>query len=488
MKFKKLLNLTVLFCVILSCEKQPDTIAVTGITLSQTALELMEGESATITATVSPSNATNKRVLWTSDNPYVTVENGTISAHSRTQTRATAPTRAGSTDIAIITATSDDGGKTAICKVTILPKPIPVTDLLLNRSSIELTEGEQFTIKVSIVPANASDPTILWSSSNPSVASVSDGIISAEKAGEAVISAKCGDIQRECSVKVKQRTIDVQSVSLDKTTLTLDEGESETLTATITPADASDKTVRWSSADENIATVNQEGTVTAVGVGTTTITASAGGKEASCTVTVTEKYHSVESISLNQTQAKMMVDDEVTLVATISPENANNKTIVWSSDNPSVATVQNGTVKALSLGKANITATTEEGNKTATCSISVVGIDEMVSASFYSMDLGSGSLSYEGSYVKLTKGVKLSIALSNYSTRPISVTGLSLTCAKTGTPVTYNIEENQLDGGRAVTYTVTLFSTMYSPTAQYTYIYDGQTFTVSKQFTGSIGF
>jgi len=173
----------------------------------------------------------------------------------------------------------------------------------------------------------------------------------------------------DSSGAVTENTVPVQSVTLDKPTLSLAVGGSEALAATVLPADAADKNVTWTSSDENIATVDAAGTVTAVAEGTATITATAGGKTASCVVTVSPAAIPVTGISLDKPALALAVGERGTLTATVSPENATD-TVVWSSDNGAVATVdQSGVVTAVAAGKAVITATA--GGVSATCDVTV---------------------------------------------------------------------------------------------------------------------
>ena len=164
----------------------------------------------------------------------------------------------------------------------------------------------------------------------------------------------------------------VKSVTLNKTSLEMIAGSAETgtatLTATVAPEYASDKTVFWLTSNEKVATVDDNGKVTAVGSGEAKITATAGGKYASCTVKVTVL---VAGITLDKTELDMTIDDEpVTLVAKVTPEGATDKTVTWSSSNEKVATVDaNGKVTAVGNGEATITA--KAGDKTATCTVKV---------------------------------------------------------------------------------------------------------------------
>ena len=142
-------------------------------------------------------------------------------------------------------------------------------------------------MSASVSPEDATDKTVTWSSSDPAIATVGDsGKLTAIKKGSAVITAKAGDKKAECKVTVSQKTIPVESIKINKTELSLVEGETFTLSATITPEDATDKTVTWSSSDPAIATVGDFGKVTAIKKGSAVITAKAGDKKAECTISV----------------------------------------------------------------------------------------------------------------------------------------------------------------------------------------------------------
>lgn len=165
----------------------------------------------------------------------------------------------------------------------------------------------------------------------------------------------------------------VASVSLNETTHTLNVGENFTLTATVNPSNADNKSVTWSSSNESVATVNN-GVVTAHAVGNATIkvTTQDGGKTATCEVTVNPAPQvDVESVSLNYTDRTLSVGKSFTLTATVNPTNATNKNVTWSSNNESVATVTNGVVKAVAEGEAKITVTTEDREFTAICTVTV---------------------------------------------------------------------------------------------------------------------
>lgn len=165
-------------------------------------------------------------------------------------------------------------------------------------------------------------------------------------------------------------TVNVTGISLNQTSTSILVGETTTLTATVTPENATNKNVTWSSSDKSVATVNN-GVVKGVGNGTATITATTvdGEYTASCEVNV--KAIPVSGITLDKTSLEVMEKMTATLVATVAPDNAANKSITWTSDNEEVATVQNGIITAVAAGTANITVTTVDGNYTATCAVTV---------------------------------------------------------------------------------------------------------------------
>ncbi len=146
-------------------------------------------------------------------------------------------------------------------------------------------------------------------------------------------------------------------------------GETKTLSATVTPSNATDKTVIWKSSNASVVTVDSNGKVTAKSAGSATISATAGSFTSNCSVTVVVP---VESVALNKTELTIEKGKNATLTATVNPSNATDKTVTWKSSNTAIATVdQNGKVTAVNAGSAVITVTTKDGSKTATCSITV---------------------------------------------------------------------------------------------------------------------
>ena len=176
------------------------------------------------------------------------------------------------------------------------------------------------------------------------------------------------------SCQQEPEEIRVASISLSKSTLELTVGDQASLDATISPDNATNKKIRWSSSKESVATVTPDGIVEAVSAGTAFITATSddSGVNAKCEITVKEKVISVTGIALNKTSLSLSEGEEFTLEATVTPDNATNKDVTWTSDNEAVVTVSaEGVVRAIKAGTANITATTVDQGKSASCAVTI---------------------------------------------------------------------------------------------------------------------
>lgn len=222
-------------------------------------------------------------------------------------------------------------------------------------------------------PEDAENQSVTWKSSATEVAEVNEGVVTAVSVGTATITVTTldGSYSASCEVIVEKGTIYVSGITLDQTEISLTPGESSKLTATVTPPDATDASVVWSSGDENVATVDNTGKVTAVGKGETIITATTTdqGLTATCKVTVTVP---VTGISCDQQSVTLLDGATAKLNFTVLPENASNTNITLSSSDPSVATVdKDGTVKGLKAGTAVITATTEDGEYSVSVNVTV---------------------------------------------------------------------------------------------------------------------
>ncbi|MDO5105006.1 Ig-like domain-containing protein [Capnocytophaga sp.] len=258
------------------------------------------------------------------------------------------------------------------CKKDDVQTTVAVSEVKFSETTLSLVAGSEKTIAVSILPENATDKSIAWTSSQTEVAQVENGKITARKAGKTTITAKSTNGKTaKCEVTVTPKVIEVSEISLTKTTLTLTEGTFEKLAVTILPADATDKNLTWTSSNTEVATV-QNGIVTALKAGTATITAqSSNGKAAKCELTVNQKVINVEGIILTESEVVLKKGGTKDLLAILVPENATNKNITWSSNKTSVATVTNGRITAVGAGEAVITATTEDGKHSTSCKVTV---------------------------------------------------------------------------------------------------------------------
>ncbi|MDD6043366.1 MAG: Ig-like domain-containing protein [Eubacteriaceae bacterium] len=256
------------------------------------------------------------------------------------------------------TITAKVNGKKYTCKVTV--KDVPK----LSKTKSTLYVGNTTTLKVT-----GTAKKVTWASSNKSVATVSTkGKVTAKKVGTATITAKVGTKKLTCKVTVKKKTVAVTSVNINKSSITLNAGETQKLVATVNPSNATNKTVTWMTENGDVAQIEPDGTVIAVGEGRTKIWAFIGDKTDYCYVSV--KVPSVESVNLNRIEMTLSVGETGTLKATINPSNADEKTVIWSSSRENVATVdENGHITALAAGTTTIKAKTKY--KSATCTVTV---------------------------------------------------------------------------------------------------------------------
>lgn len=264
---------------------------------------------------------------------------------------------------------------TATCKGKKYKCTIVVEAPKLSNTKLSLTVGQRRKITL-----KATKQRVKWVSAKSSIASVnSKGVITAKKPGTVKIAAKIGTRKYYCKVTVKKATsipetptteapvIKVQSITLNKTFLELASGTSETLVATISPQNASDKTITWQSSDPKIVTVDSTGKITANSVGNATLFAYAGNKMALCTVSVVKP---LQSIKLNNDSLNLSVGDTHSLEVICTPSDTTaDTTATWISSNPEIASVTNGSISALSEGSTVITA--QIGDKKASCTVNV---------------------------------------------------------------------------------------------------------------------
>ena len=335
-----------------------------SITLNKTEATLKSTETLGLEVTVGPATTTDKTVTWsTSDATIATVdENGVVTAISVGK--------------AIITATTANG-LTATCEITVAETPasgvvIDKEALGITGDNLEMRVGDTKTINVTVEPATTTDKAVTFESSNAAVATVdADSNVTALALGQTTvtITAKSGV---STSITVNVVATPAASISLNKNAATLKATETTTLEATVGPATTTDKTVTWSTSDATIATVDENGIVTAISVGKATITATtANGLTATCEITVAETPASgvvidKEALGITGDNLEMRVGDVKTINVTVEPETTTDKSVTFSSSAPEVATVDaNGIVTALALGQTTVTITAKSGVSTS---------------------------------------------------------------------------------------------------------------------------
>lgn len=341
------------------------TLITTGINLDKPELTLDVNESSKYVAILSPYKVVdNTSLSWQSNNPGVASVDANGVVTGITEGKAT-----------IIVKGSN--GLSASSEVTVTNINAPITNVSLNRSDLEIKKDSSSPLRATVTPKETTDDkTLTWESNNPEVTTVSStGVVTARKPGNAIITVRTSNgLTDTCNVTVISQ---ITSVHLNLTAITLDEGVSQTLRATINPSDTTDaKTLTWKSSNEAVAAVDQEGKVIALKEGVATITAmTVNGRRAECKITVNKPSENIpiKSVSLNKEALTLEEQQAETLVATINPsETTDDTTLTWKSSNEEVATVDSqGKVTALKAGSTTITVTTVNG-KEATCEVTVL--------------------------------------------------------------------------------------------------------------------
>ena len=341
-------------------------VAVTSVTLSATSKTIAVGDTFQLNAIVAPSTAYNKSVSWSStDASVASVDAGGL----------VTGVKAGKANI--VAAASDGSGKKASCAVTVEAAEVPVRSVDIKfPDGVLYWEGTDVQAKATVNPENATSKTVIWSSSDETVAKVDQkGLVSLLKAGTVTITAKvedsAGGVKTDVTLEVLAL---VKTITLDPSEKSVLEGAGFDITATVAPANAYMKDVVWSSSDETVATVDEDGHVTTLKAGSAKITATAadpGKASASCAVTVNGK---VTAITLDcGSSAAIWKGETLQIKATVIPETALDKTVSWASGKPEVASVSaDGLVTALSDGQTTITVTANDGSGTkAECVVTV---------------------------------------------------------------------------------------------------------------------
>ncbi len=333
-------------------------IPVSKITLDRSSLTMGLSSSVQLSATITPSNAANKALSWSSSNPAV----ADVSASGRVTANALGT--------ATITVTAE-GGKTASCTVTVQQN---VPNISLSASAPAVGVSKKIKMTASVSPASEAQYPIQWSSSNKKIATVdSKGVVYGRGVGRVTITATLQNSARTKATYALKVTPMVQQVKISKTSMNLFIGQSYRLKTGVAPSGAS-KSVLWTTGNAKRATVNSKGMVTATGTGKVRITATAtdgSRKSVSCLITV---YRPVKSVSMSPTSLTLKKGKVATLKAKVLPANASKRTLKWVSSNPKAVQVSpsTGKIKAVGVGTSTITAYALDGTKKrARCRVTV---------------------------------------------------------------------------------------------------------------------
>lgn len=322
------------------------------------------------------------------NNADIIVDDGVILNPARLITRevvtaAPKPTETTTTTTVPKTSNNTEPSSTTPTVTSSTPSPstpVAVSGVALDKKVATINVGKTVTVKATVTPANADNKTLVWTSSNTKIATVSNGVVKGVKAGRVIITAKTTDgsnISATCTVTVKQP---VTRISLSKKA-TMYTGKKLTLKAKVNPANASNKALTWKSSNTKIAKVASNGVVTGVKAGTVKITATAkdgSRKSATCTVTVRQ---SVSKITLSKTNVVLpKKGSSYNVRVTVAPKNAYNKNVAVKSAKTKVAKVSASTVKsgktvkitAVKKGTTKVVFTAKDGSKkSATCKVTV---------------------------------------------------------------------------------------------------------------------
>lgn len=331
----------------------------TSLHIIQPRLKLYRGDVETLLTTTVPEEVYYKELKWecSDENIAIVNQNGEVTA--------IAP----GTAVITVSSVENPEAKTQ-CEVTVCDH---TTGIEMASTEERVNVGGTIALVANTLPLETSDNEVAWSSNDEEIATVDDtGRVTGIKRGICTIKATSvdGGYVAECNITVVQPAT---GISVNKQSASILVGASETLTATVTPNDVTDKTVLWTSSDTIVAVVSADGVVTARKAGKASITATAVSNpevKAICEVTVVQP---VEGITLDMTSIIMEeFGNMVKLNATILPEDASDKSVRWSSSNPNVCTVtQSGTVVAVGNGTATVIATTVDGDIPATCVVNV---------------------------------------------------------------------------------------------------------------------
>ena len=362
-----------------------EEIPCTSIIFDEPTFMMTVGETKTLPVTVEPVNTTDKLEWSSSDEETVSITDGVATAKKE--------------GIASITVKA--GNKLAGCRIVVQKAQggegggdgkIEVNEIQLNKTEITVVTGQSEQLEVvKLLPENATEKTVVWESDDTEIALVipqdatvngvfyKGGRVTGKNPGTTIVRALAGVAKAECKVTVTAGgSVAIESLSIDPAPISIAVDEEKILTAVVSPSNAKAEVV-WKIDNEKIAAVGsineKQAKVQGLSAGKATVTATAGGKTATCEVTVTGGSGNVpvQSITLDKTTLKLEVGQSAQLTATVLPENAHDKSIIWTTTDPYNAYVNGGLVTGYGVCEATITATSVSNPQvTATCKVSIV--------------------------------------------------------------------------------------------------------------------
>ena len=407
----------------------PDpTIKVSGIRVHKRELTLAAKETDTLSVQIFPSNATNMDVDWTSSDLTL----ASVFKVSGTNRGVITAKNLGKAGPVNIICTSKDGNYSDTCVVTIIKKREPVTGLALNHTSKTLRIGETLQLAPVFTPTSPTNQNVYWYMNNDSVATIENGLVTAILEGTVTITcvSEDGNHEATCAIIVtNDAPISVTGVSLNKKTLQMVVGNTATLTASVLPANASNKSVTWTSSNTATATISATGTISAKAEGVTTITCKTidGNYTAECYVVVSAvnseynfSYEPTNATIINYTATELSYNEipENNCVFAILADNAHTLNLMY------VGSLVNGVIPQ---GNYKITSTLQNG----TFCYSVGGDDQYDYGSFLATDFDSEGY-YTSAYFIIAGDITIG-SKNNYAVKVVSANGTDINVTYAGT-------------------------------------------------------
>jgi len=420
------------------------------VTLSKPEVIVKKKKTVTLKATLYPETLTDKSVTWESSDESI----ATVTADG--------VVKGVKSGVVTITCTSNATAATGTCQVT-------VATITLDKSEAAVKKKSTITLTPTVYPSTLEDKSVKWKSSDKTIATVSSaGVVKGVKSG--VVTITCTSNATGLSATC---TVTVGTVSLNKTSVTVDQGKTVTLKPTVYPTSLEDKSVKWKSSDKSVATVTSAGKVKGVkaGVATITCTSVATGLSATCTVTV-------PGIAFDPSEVVVRKKKTLTLTPIFYPETVEDKSVTWETSDKTIATISSvGVVTGVKSGVVTITCTSKATGLSATCKVTVgtITLDQSeviirkkntvtLTPAVYPTSLEDKSVTWESSDESVATvsddgvvtGVKSGVVTITCTS---NATGLSATCKVIVGTITLSKSSATIIVGNTVTLTPTVYPT-----------------------------